>query len=295
MRQFSKTACFDWSGANGKRQPGIALAICNADGGVQNISQNGGWSRILAMQWIKEQIDNHADILIGIDMSFALPFCDLGAYFPHWNDSPLSPSQLWQMIDTISAQDAGLGINILLQHHEISRHFRHGGGICGDKFTGGMGRLRTVEQYQHEIGSGRSASCFNLVGAAQVGKSSLTGMRMLHQLNGQIPIWPFDPVPDSGPCLIEIYTSIAAHKAGMTGNKKKFDDDEAMTEAIRALNGHVLKLPDAPIPNRPDKHVYDAMVTAAWMRQAARQHENWTIDEKFREKIAKEGWTFGIN
>ncbi|WP_204315773.1 hypothetical protein, partial [Stenotrophomonas maltophilia] len=58
-------------------------------------------------------------------------------------------------------------------------------------------------------------SCFNLVGASQVGKSSLTGMRVLHRLRGKVPLWPFDPLPEAGPVLVEIYTALAARAAGM--------------------------------------------------------------------------------
>ena len=92
-----------------------------------------------------------------------------------------------------------------------------------------------MEQYQRETGQGNSASCFNLVGAAQVGKSSLTGMRMLHQLDGAIPIWPFDPVPDDGPVIVEIYTTIAAIAAGLPKGQSKVRDRQGLKQALEAL------------------------------------------------------------
>ena len=57
-------------------------------------------------------------------------------------------------------------------------------------------------------------SGFNLVGAAQVGKSTLSGMRMLHRLDGIVSLWPFDPLPEHGPVLVETYTTIAARASG---------------------------------------------------------------------------------
>src|SRR3546814_10514255 len=56
----------------------------------------------------------------------------------------------------------------------------------------GRGRLRVCEHGQAAMGLSPQ-SCFNLVGAAQVGKSSLTCMRVLNRLRGRVPVWPFDP------------------------------------------------------------------------------------------------------
>ena len=47
-------------------------------------------------------------------------------------------------------------------------------------------------------------SNFNLVGAAQVGKSSLTGMRVLHALGGAVRVWPVDPLPESGSVVVGV-------------------------------------------------------------------------------------------
>ena len=53
----------------------------------------------------------------------------------------------------------------------------------------GRGRFRVTEIEQARMGC-KPYSNFNLVGAAQVGKSSLTGMRVLHALSGAVPVWP---------------------------------------------------------------------------------------------------------
>jgi hypothetical protein len=64
-------------------------------------------------------------------------------------------------------------------------------------------------------------SNFNLVGAAQVGKSGLTGMRMLHRLSGRLAIWPIDPLPERGSVVVEIYTTIAAIAGGRSASRSK--------------------------------------------------------------------------
>src|SRR3546814_11010049 len=69
-----------------------------------------------------------------------------------------------------------------------------------------------VEWYQRATKQAASVSNFNLVGAAQVGKASLSGMRLLHRLSGRMPLWPLDPVPARGPLLVEIYTSLSSEE-----------------------------------------------------------------------------------
>jgi hypothetical protein len=64
-------------------------------------------------------------------------------------------------------------------------------------------------------------SNFNLVGASQVGKGSLSGMRLFHRLPRDIAVWPMDLVPASGRVVVEIYTTIAAMAAGRRAARSK--------------------------------------------------------------------------
>ena len=89
-----------------------------------------------------------------------------------------------------------------------------------------------VEQYQRATKQAASVSNFNLVGAAQVGKASLAGMRLLHRLSGRMPLWPLDPVPAKGPLLVEIYTSLAARAAGLPPGRSKIRDGAVLDAAL---------------------------------------------------------------
>ena len=227
--------------------------------------------------------------MIGFDLSMSLPFIDHGAFFPGWTDSPGHAKALWSEVDTMCSDEPYLNVTNFLNHQEASRHFRHGGGRVGDLFTGGTGRLREVERYQRETGQANSASCFNLVGAAQVGKSSLTGMRLLHRLGGAIPVWPFDPVPGTGPAIVEIYTTVAALAAGQPKGRSKVRDRAGLKQALTRL--------DTPIPARLpryDDHSTDALITAAWMKQVAGNRALWHPPALTYEIAQKEGWTFGV-
>ncbi len=289
MRRFSHFTCVDWSGAKTERPDGIAVATIGPEGPPALLSPAPRWSRADVRDWLLRLAKAGEDMLIGFDLSMSLPFHDKGSYFPHWDESPSDAAGLWQLVEQLSAADPHLNILSFLDHSEAMRHFRHSRDHVGDLFTGGVGRLRAVEQYQRETGQANSASCFNLVGAAQVGKSSLTGMRMLHQLNGAIPVWPFDPVPQSGPMIIEIYTTIAALAAGMPKGKSKIRDRRGLETALRALR--------APLPaklRRYDDHSTDPLITAAWMKNASQDTRLWHPPKLTDDIAKKEGWTFGV-
>lgn len=296
MRRFEHYACFDWSGQAVARPKGLALATIAADEAARPmlLRPQGGWSRDAALGWLLEHAEAGTDMLIGVDLSPTFPFIDAGGYFPDWEHSPADARGLWALVDRLCAGDEHLAASSFVRHGEARRYFRHGKGDTGDRFGPlGTGRLRAVEHHQRRTRQANSASCFNLVGAAQVGKSSLTGMRVLHRLAGRVPIWPFDPVPESGPVIVEIYTSIAARAAGIAGGRSKVRDADALHQALAALGAP----PPAPLLAHDD-HSTDALITAAWLRHAARDDQLWhsfwhppALDEAIRHT---EGWTFGV-
>jgi hypothetical protein len=131
-------------------------------------------------------------------------------------------------------------------------------------------------------------SCFNLVGAAQVGKSSLTAMRMMHRLGREIPIWPFDPVPETGSVIVEIYTSLAARAAGIRKGLSKLRDARALDAALAKLGCE----PHMPLQHYTD-HATDAILTSAWLRTVAHEDHLWSPDG-LADVASTEGWTFGV-
>lgn len=289
MRHFSRFACIDWSGAVGEFPPGLALASIGLEGAPELIGPEKRWSRRAILDWLLECADAGEDILIGLDLSLGFPFLDQGSFFPEWEFSPADARALWALIDQICADDRHLAANSFLAHPEVRRHFRHAKGDVGDLFEGGIGRLREVERHQRATKQANSWSCFNLVGAGQVGKSSLTGMRMLHRLGGRIPVWPFDPLPETGPVIIEIYTTMAARAAGLPANTSKIRDAATLAKALAIFGA------DAPtLLHRLDDHATDALLTAAWMRNASQHAALWMPELLTPEIAQREGWTFGV-
>jgi hypothetical protein len=291
MRQFSTFAVFDWSGQAVARPKGIALASCGARTAPQlHPAPAQYWARSDVLDWLIGQADQHNDLLIGFDLSMGFPFADAGDYFPGWCESPQTAPALWALVDQLCANDPHLGVSSFVGHPDLSRYFRHQGRL-GDRYGDDRaGRLRVVERASREQQSSRPYSCLNLVGASQVGKSSLTGMRILHQLRGTIPVWPFDPVPASGPMIVEIYTSIAANAAALPKGRTKIRDHDAMVRAFANL--------ETPCPSallRYDDHSTDALLTAAWLSQAAEKPEFWQPKLMTDEIAQTEGWTFGVS
>lgn len=285
-RRFTRFAAIDWSGQAVARPAGLAVAEVR-DGGPALVPCEGGWSRDAILDWLTMLADDEADMLIGLDLSPALPFVDVDGYFPGWTDSPGDARALWAMVDRMAADDPHLAATSVVNDDELSRHFRRHR-LCGDRFGQGRGRLRLCEERQRAAGFSPT-SCFNLVGAAQVGKSSLTGMRVLHRLDGRIPFWPFDPVPASGPVLVEIYTTIAARAAGVRAGRSKLRDADQLDAAL----GNLGSTPHVPSP-RYDDHATDALLTAAWLRRVAQDAALWSPPALSNHVARTEGWTFGV-
>lgn len=286
--RFDHFAVIDWSGQAVERPAGLALAhATGGDAAPTLLRPERGWTRLALAQWLAEHGRAGTRMLVGMDLSPAFPFLDAGGYFPSWDQSPADAPALWQFIDALSANDPHLSANSFLLHPEARRHFRQLRD-CGDLFPTGRGRFRVCEHGQAAMRLS-PYSCFNLVGAAQVGKSSLTGMRVLHRLRGLVPIWPFDPLPDHGPVIVEIYTALAARAAGLRKGLSKIRDGASLDEALAAFGTR----PHAPLA-RYDDHSTDAILTTAWLRRAVADAALWH-PEHLTPKIAQtEGWTFGV-
>jgi hypothetical protein len=284
--RFGHYIAIDWSGAVGAQQPGIAVAICANGVAAPALVRPGHiWSREDVLDWLTTDLP--MDSLVGLDLSAAFAFVDCGAYFPGWAESAADARALWALVDRIAADDGNLGASSFVDHPEASRHFRRHGGRRGDLFQGTAGRLRKTEIAQRKQGL-NPYSNFNLVGAAQVGKSSLTGMRLLHRLSGRFALWPFDPLPSSGSVVTEIYTSLAAIAAGLPKSRTKMRDAVALDAALTNIGS----APHSALIRYTD-HATDAILTSAWLRAVADDPDLWT-PPGLSAVAATEGWTFGV-
>lgn len=286
LSRFRHFAAIDWSGAVGERLPGIAVALCGPEGAPQLVRPGHRWSRAEILAWLLAELPEAT--LVGLDLGTSLPFADRAAFFPGWRESPPDARSLWSLIDHHCARDAHLAATGFLALPEAAAHFRQHGGRQGSAFEPGRGRLRVTEHAQRAMGLS-PVSNLNLVGAAQVGKSSLTGMRVLHRLAGRLPVWPFDADPGQGSLVVEIYTSLAARAAGRRPGRSKMRSAADLDTALAALGS-----PPSGLAGAIDDHRSDAILTAAWLRIAAGDAALWHPPALTRAIAHTEGWTFGV-
>src|SRR3546814_14247718 len=90
-------------------------------------------------------------------------------------------------------------------------------------------------------------------------------MRLLHRVHPHVPIWPFDPPPESGSLIVEIYTRIAARAAGRPRGQAKMRDLPALNDALLAVESQ----PHEGLS--PDAHGADAILPPEIRRQSGRE------------------------
>ena len=284
---FDRFVAIDWTGAKGSRHRAIQVAEALADGPPRLVRLGHIWARDEVRALVQAMADSGERALVGIDCSFSLPFVDKGAYFPSVplqepNGTLNDAKALWRRVEAASAGEEDLAAAGFVAAHRA--HF-----WCGiaDGRQRDFARLRVAEAVHRERRMGNPCSPYVLLGASQVGKATLSGMRLLARLDG-VPVWPFDPVPEQGPLLVEIYCQTFALDGGFRGKIRTRAD----------LNIALAKLGSKPVGRRipaafPD-HVGDALVSAAGLRRAAAIPAYWSPPDLTAEVCRTEGWTFGI-
>jgi hypothetical protein len=282
VSRFTRFAVADWSGAKGSRHPGIALAVCDVGSDAPTLvpPPERYWSRTAILEWVLAQ---QGDMLIGFDFSFAPPLVTRGSYLPG-DDVPGDAVAFRAYVDWL-CEDEDLGAaSFLEQHHR--RHFYFG---AADGRKADYMHLRICEAAYNAGGGGKPSTVYDAIGAAQVAKASFAGMRLLNRLQGYVPVWPFDPLINAGPVVVEIYTSIAARAAGIRKGRSKLRDGASLDHALTVLGS----APHIALPRYND-HATDAILTAAWLRANAARRELWQPQGLTPIIAQSEGWTFGV-
>ena len=284
--RFRSFVAIDWSGAKGRRHKGIAVAEARHGSGAPRIIRpDHVWSRTELLDWLFEQAEREPT-LFGFDFSFAPPFVERGAYLPGEANVPTNARAFWHYVDHHS-DDEDLGAASFLEAvHRPHFYFGIADGVKAD-----FVHFRQCDAALNAQSGRKTASAYDAIGAAQVAKASFSGMRLLHRLDGQVAIWPMDPLPTPGSknasAVVEIYTRIYLRRAGMSGAKLR-----TAADVDRALMG--LGSDPASLLVDPTDHQSDALVTAAGMRALAQDPASFAPPGLTAQIARTEGWTFGV-
>jgi hypothetical protein len=275
---FNSFVGIDWSGAKGVRHRGIAVAVAEAgDEAPQLIAppSPAGWARGDVADFLEAL---PGGVLAGFDFSFAPPYVARGAYLPGLETAEDGPG-FWAHVDAQS-NDADYGAAGFMAG-AARPHFWMG---AADGRKADFLHWRVCELAFNAGGGGKASTLFDCVGAAQVAKASLAGMRVLNRLRASFAIWPFDPVAER--TVVEIYGRAMLRHAGGRGLKIRDLD---------ALNTALANLGSGPVAAGPfDDNQTDALVTAAALRRLAGDAHWWAPAGLTPEVAQTEGWTFGI-
>jgi hypothetical protein len=278
---FARFAAIDWSGAKGRRHKGIAVALAEAGGGAPVLVRPGhAWSRSELLDWL---VNSAAETptLFGFDFSFAPPIAERGEYLPG-EAVPSDARRFWAYVDQCS-DDEDLGAASFLERVH-RRHFYFG---AADGVKRDFLHHRVCEHAFNAMGGGKASTLYDAIGAAQVAKASFAGMRLLHRLDGRVPVWPMDPAPAGGSLVVEIYTRVLIRLAGLSGRKVR--TSAQLDEALAAFDSKPARL-----GREPNDHESDVLIAAAGLRAIAGDARYWRPPDLTPELARTEGWTFGV-
>ncbi len=280
--RFARFAAIDWSGAKGRKHRGIAIAMCEGGDAAPTLVRPGHvWSRSEVLGWLLEAAAA-APTLFGFDFSFAPPIARRGEYLPGEPAVPRDARAFWAYVEA-ACEDEDLGAASFLE----TRHRRHFYFGAADGVKRDFLHHRTCEEAFNATGGGKASTLYDAIGAAQVAKASFAGMRLLHALDGRVPVWPFDPLPASGSLVVEIYTRAFIRLAGLSGRKVRSLDQ--LNQALAALGSRPCRT-SGPLSD----HDTDVLIAAAGLRAIASRDVYWHPAGLTAPLARSEGWTFGV-
>ncbi len=188
MRIFA----IDWSGRSGSDQ-GRALWLAEAVN-RKLVRLEAGRSRDETVELLIAEANRNLELIVGLDFAFSLPEWYL-------RDRALTTRALWARLaaEELTPRMRSLGLARWMNSPEppfwttAQAHAL----LAGDQ------KFRRTE-IDARAANSQPKSVFQLVGAGQVGRSSLYGMQALHRLAAAgFAIWPFHEAEP--PLLVEIY------------------------------------------------------------------------------------------
>lgn len=282
---FPRFIAIDWSGAAGKRYAGIAVAECGTEGPPRLVAPAGRlWSRSAVFEWLLDGLER-GPALVGIDCAFSLPFDVARRYFP--DPDAATVFDLWDRVEAVAGAEPDFAGGGFAVHEDYGTDFWR----TGAQPDWYRDPHRLTERVCRADGYGSPQSPYKLIGAKQVGKGGLAGMRVLRALRQAAPdrvaVWPFDPPRPGRSVFCEIYPRLFLIRAGF--GLRKIRDGAAVDAALAALGA-----PSADLSGAVTDHDADALVSAAGLRWLAGRGGVWSPPAMDARARRQEGWIFGV-
>jgi hypothetical protein len=283
---FSEFVAVDWSGARGANYAGVAVATCRIGAAPPELVAPPArrWRRADFVEWVAGRAGAGERVLIGIDCAFALPAATAaGLLGPDY-----LARELWDLIDRTCADAVDFyGGDFADAAAHRALFWR-----AGKRPPEFAEHHRATEHACRVAGLGSPESPLKLVGARQVGKGGLAGMRVLatlkRRLSDRCGVWPFEGFCGAHIVLVEIYPRLFMRMAGH-GNTKIRTGAE-LESCLGALGCAARARATVGMTD----HEADALVSAAGLRVIAGDPGIWNpagLDSLARRA---EGWIFGV-
>jgi hypothetical protein len=282
---FDTFIAIDWSGA-AKNYDGIAVAACREGQSSPKLivpKHASRWTRSTIADWLCRELSRRRRLLIGMDFAFAFPFEDhgyLGGEAQHLE----SVFDLWRLINKASP-DLDFGCESLIGHPRYARLFWKSGPRPEDWIES----KRRTERACAEQTKTRPETVYKLVGSKQVGKASITGIRVLHHIRSinrdRVAFWPFEKTRES--VIVEIYPTL--FRKWSTGSLAKLRSIHDLNRALTFFDCDSVRY-----RKTMSDHEGDALISAAALRAIAREPAAWSHREIKSPRVQREGWIFGV-
>jgi hypothetical protein len=268
----------DWSGNKQPWQKGLKIAIALPGRAAPHLkecpTQRRGWSRTDAIRWIEDQFgDKRA--LIGLDFAFGFPPVTLSG------NTVLD----WDYVERLCQLHPNFYGGAFFRP-PVCEHSHLINSPWLQKHSYSADDLRMTDRVAMEIVGARPQSVFNAVGPAQVGPSSISGMRALRSLQQRcgetFAIWPFDEVRGPGSVIVEIFPR---YYPLLKRKSPRLVDKDNLNSALAAFESEAVEL----APKTEDEG--DALLSAAALRYLARQESLFQLPDP---SVRSQGWIFGV-
>jgi hypothetical protein len=284
--KFEEFVAIDWSGA-ARSYNGIAVAMCRAGRATPKLIRphRTRWTREEVAEWLKLRVGAGPRLLVGFDFAFGFPYESCG-YLGGRAEGIDDIFALWGLIEERSDGEADFGCSQFVSDPDYEHLFWK----SGPKPERWIERKRRAEHACAESTKTRPDTLYKLLHSKQVGKASITGMRVLNHVRSCkrscVAIWPFETPKSSS--IVEIFPTMFRKLA--SGSIAKLRSTADLNSALTALNSR--RMPDRGV--HLSDHETDALISAAGLRHIARNPVVWARPELTSAQVRREGWIFGI-